>query len=51
MSVASIICEKCTMSCFKGRMREYRNISIDRFDGENLKSTAFFLSHVHSGRH
>ncbi|KAK3101089.1 hypothetical protein FSP39_000859 [Pinctada imbricata] len=28
-------------------MLEYQNISIDRFDGINLKSTAFFLSHCH----
>nr|XP_022295971.1 protein artemis-like isoform X3 [Crassostrea virginica] len=35
------------MSCFKGKMREYRNISLDRFDGMNLKSTAYFLSHCH----
>lgn len=35
------------MSCFKGKMREYRNISLDRFDGLNLKSTVYFLSHCH----
>ncbi|CAH1265461.1 DCLRE1C [Branchiostoma lanceolatum] len=35
------------MSCFGGRMAEYRYLSIDRFDGENLESWAFFLSHAH----
>ncbi|XP_074646452.1 protein artemis-like [Tubulanus polymorphus] len=35
------------MSSFPGRMQEYAAISIDRFDGDNLKSTAFFLSHYH----
>ncbi|OWF41607.1 protein artemis-like [Mizuhopecten yessoensis] len=35
------------MSCFKGRMSEYRNISLDRFDGQNLNSTVYFLSHLH----
>ncbi|XP_061187387.1 protein artemis-like [Saccostrea echinata] len=35
------------MSCFNGKMREYRNISLDRFDGLNLRSTAYFLSHCH----
>ncbi|XP_062618810.1 protein artemis-like isoform X2 [Saccostrea cucullata] len=35
------------MSCFSGKMREYRNISLDRFDGLNLRSTAYFLSHCH----
>ncbi|XP_033745811.1 protein artemis-like [Pecten maximus] len=35
------------MSCFKGRMSEYRNISLDRFDGPNLNSTVYFLSHLH----
>ncbi|XP_035676991.1 protein artemis-like isoform X1 [Branchiostoma floridae] len=35
------------MSCFGGRMSEYRYLSIDRFDGENLESWAFFLSHAH----
>lgn len=36
------------MSCFDGLMEEYRCISLDRFDGINLKSSAFFLSHFHS---
>ncbi|XP_048741543.1 protein artemis-like isoform X2 [Ostrea edulis] len=35
------------MSCFNGRMREYRRVSLDRFDGPNLRSTVFFLSHCH----
>uniref|UniRef100_A0A090XEG6 Protein artemis n=1 Tax=Ixodes ricinus TaxID=34613 RepID=A0A090XEG6_IXORI len=35
------------MSTFGGRIREYKRISIDRFDGINLNSTAFFLSHCH----
>ncbi|XP_076089753.1 protein artemis-like [Mytilus galloprovincialis] len=39
--------QSCTMSCFCGQMREYRNLSIDRFDGRNLKSKCFFLSHIH----
>ncbi len=29
-------------------MKEYPEISLDRFDGENLQSAAFFLSHCHS---
>ncbi|KAL3852600.1 hypothetical protein ACJMK2_016219, partial [Sinanodonta woodiana] len=35
------------MSCFKGLMKEYNKISIDRFDGINLKSTVYMLSHCH----
>ncbi|XP_005097870.1 protein artemis isoform X2 [Aplysia californica] len=35
------------MSCFRGQMHEYREIAIDRFDGGNLRCTAFFLSHCH----
>ncbi|XP_036363409.1 putative uncharacterized protein DDB_G0277255 [Octopus sinensis] len=35
------------MSTFEGRMLEYSFISLDRFDGENLSSTVFFLSHTH----
>ncbi|CAN8004137.1 unnamed protein product [Ixodes hexagonus] len=35
------------MSTFGGTVREYERISIDRFDGINIKSTAFFLSHCH----
>ncbi|XP_013408828.1 protein artemis [Lingula anatina] len=36
------------MSTFCGQMREYSRISLDRFDKENLESTAFFLSHCHT---
>ncbi|GAB1601301.1 hypothetical protein Ahia01_000408400 [Argonauta hians] len=35
------------MSTFKGRMLEYPFISLDQFEGENLSSTIFFLSHTH----
>lgn len=35
------------MSCFTGRTFEYGEISLDRFDGENLNSTVYFLSHCH----
>ncbi|XP_046363534.2 protein artemis-like isoform X1 [Haliotis rufescens] len=35
------------MSCFQGLMREYTSVSLDRFDGRNLSSTVFFLSHCH----
>ncbi|XP_050412697.1 protein artemis [Patella vulgata] len=35
------------MSTFCGRMREYRQVSIDRFDKDNLYSTVYFLSHCH----
>ncbi|XP_039095949.1 protein artemis isoform X2 [Hyaena hyaena] len=35
------------MSCFQGQMAEYPTISIDRFDRENLKARAYFLSHCH----
>ncbi len=38
------------MSTFSGLMNEYRNISIDRFDERNMKSTVYFLSHKHEGR-
>jgi hypothetical protein len=37
------------MSTFCGRMQEYRLISLDRFDGHNLDSTVYMLSHNHSG--
>jgi len=30
-------------------MKEYRLISLDRFDGINLESTVYMLSHNHSG--
>ena len=36
------------MSCFNGIMQEYRDLSLDRFDGRNLKSSMFFLSHCHA---
>ncbi|XP_053428468.1 protein artemis isoform X2 [Nycticebus coucang] len=35
------------MSSFGGQMAEYPTISIDRFDRENLKAHAYFLSHCH----
>ena len=36
------------MSCFLGKTQEYPEISIDRFDGDNLtNSHAYFLSHCH----
>ncbi|XP_029420003.1 protein artemis [Nannospalax galili] len=35
------------MSSFLGQMAEYPTISIDRFDRENLKARAYFLSHCH----
>ena len=31
-------------------MKEYRLISLDRFDSINLKSTVYMLSHKHSGK-
>ena len=37
------------MSSFGGRMKEYERISLDRFDGKNLQSTVYFLSHLHEG--
>lgn len=36
------------MSTFEGITREYPGISIDRFDGKNLASTLYILSHFHS---
>ncbi|XP_050301996.1 protein artemis [Anthonomus grandis grandis] len=36
------------MSTFEGIIKEIPGISVDRFDGKNLNSTAFFLSHCHS---
>lgn len=36
------------MSTFSGILDEINHISIDRFDGENLKSKLFFLSHCHT---
>ncbi|XP_030210248.1 protein artemis isoform X1 [Gadus morhua] len=35
------------MSSFAGRMKEYPNISLDRFDKDNLHARAYFLSHCH----
>ncbi|XP_075529462.1 DNA cross-link repair protein snm1 [Dermacentor variabilis] len=35
------------MSTFSGTLVEYERLSIDRFDGHNVNSTAFFLSHCH----
>ncbi|KAJ8261955.1 hypothetical protein GJAV_G00160410 [Gymnothorax javanicus] len=35
------------MSSFGGRMKEYPNISLDRFDRDNLHARAYFLSHCH----
>lgn len=37
------------MSSFGGRMREYPALSLDRFDRENLRARAYFLSHCHKG--
>ena len=31
-------------------MKEYERISLDRFDGKNLQSTVYFLSHLHEGK-
>lgn len=35
------------MSTFFGLIEEIPGISVDRFDGENLNSSAYFLSHCH----
>uniref|UniRef100_A0A336LHQ8 Protein artemis n=1 Tax=Culicoides sonorensis TaxID=179676 RepID=A0A336LHQ8_CULSO len=35
------------MSTFAGKIKDFPLISIDRFNGDNLKSKAFFLSHCH----
>ncbi|OXB58550.1 hypothetical protein ASZ78_007089 [Callipepla squamata] len=35
------------MSRFGGRLREYPRLSIDRFDRDNLRARAYFLSHCH----
>ncbi|XP_042648283.1 protein artemis isoform X2 [Tyto alba] len=35
------------MSRFGGRVREYPAVSIDRFDHDNLRARAYFLSHCH----
>ncbi|KAG5867643.1 hypothetical protein JTB14_006719 [Gonioctena quinquepunctata] len=36
------------MSTFSGKIQEIPHISVDRFDGENVGSEAYFLSHCHS---
>lgn len=36
------------MSTFFGLIEEIPGISVDRFDGENLNSSAYFLSHCHT---
>lgn len=36
------------MSTFPGPLQEIPKVSIDRFDGQNLKSDLFFLSHFHA---
>lgn len=36
------------MSTFLGFIEEIPGISVDRFDGENLNSSAYFLSHCHT---
>lgn len=36
------------MSTFLGFIEEIPGISVDRFDGENLDSSAYFLSHYHT---
>lgn len=37
------------MSEFEGTLKEYTNISIDRFDGKS-DAQAYFLSHCHKGK-
>lgn len=41
--------EAAAMSRFGGRLREYPALSIDRFDRDNLRARAYFLSHCHKG--
>ena len=41
--------DKGVMSCFSGKMVEYPQFSIDRFDEKNVEAGAFFLSHCHAG--
>jgi len=36
------------MSCFEGRIKELKNVSIDCFENSNIYSTAYFLSHCHT---
>lgn len=45
----SVLSLASAMSSFQGQMAEYPTISIDRFDRENLKARAYFLSHCHKG--
>lgn len=37
------------MSCFEGRVKELKNVSIDCFENSNIYSTTYFLSHCHAG--
>lgn len=36
------------MSTFSGKIEDFPYISLDRFDGANLNSKVFFLSHCHT---
>ena len=36
------------MSEFSGPISEFPRVSIDHFNGENLKSTVYFFSHCHT---
>ena len=36
------------MSELAGPISDFPGVSIDRFNGENLKSTVYFLSHCHT---
>lgn len=35
------------MSTFLGKIKHFPLVSLDRFDGNNLESEAFLLSHCH----
>jgi hypothetical protein len=37
------------MSCFGGRVKELKNVSVDCFENRNIYSTTYFLSHCHTG--
>lgn len=39
------------MSCFVGRVKELKNVSIDCFLNSNIYSTAYFLSHCHTAKY
>ena len=39
-----------SMSSFDGHLLEYPYVSIDRFNGSNLQSAVYFLSHCHKGK-